>query len=176
MVGGPGPTLRFGERAKRIKNQAKINREWTVTELKAMLAKADRGQGPSIGAPGGGGSASRLCAVLSDWTPPLCWGGGLWARVVKKGPGREILKLKTRGPGGGPPLEVRRSGAGHLPNSPRVPWMDGWMRSARNGIEKMSFISCITFHPPNNGIGGIRPPGVGLRCGPESLCWVVKMV
>eukprot|EP00668_Euglena_longa_P012844 GGOE01015339.1.p2 GENE.GGOE01015339.1~~GGOE01015339.1.p2 ORF type:complete len:548 (+),score=200.63 GGOE01015339.1:64-1707(+) len=34
-------TLRFGERAKKIHNKAKINREWTVAELKAMLAKAE---------------------------------------------------------------------------------------------------------------------------------------
>ena len=35
-------TLRFGERAKNIKNNAKINRDWTVAELKVMLAKANR--------------------------------------------------------------------------------------------------------------------------------------
>lgn len=35
-------TLRFGERAKTIKNKAKINREWTVAELKVLLEKAER--------------------------------------------------------------------------------------------------------------------------------------
>eukprot|EP01006_Ploeotia_vitrea_P043586 TRINITY_DN66747_c0_g1_i1.p1 TRINITY_DN66747_c0_g1~~TRINITY_DN66747_c0_g1_i1.p1 ORF type:complete len:816 (+),score=140.21 TRINITY_DN66747_c0_g1_i1:53-2500(+) len=35
-------TLRFGERAKSIKNKAKINREWTVAELKILLAKAEK--------------------------------------------------------------------------------------------------------------------------------------
>lgn len=34
-------TLRFGERAKRIKNHAKVNREFTVKELKMLLAKAE---------------------------------------------------------------------------------------------------------------------------------------
>lgn len=33
-------TLRFGMRAKTIKNKPKINREYTVQELKLMLAKA----------------------------------------------------------------------------------------------------------------------------------------
>ena len=35
-------TLRFGERAKTIQNKAKINREWTVAELKVLLGKAER--------------------------------------------------------------------------------------------------------------------------------------
>lgn len=30
-------TLRFGERAKRIKNHARINEEYSIDELKAML-------------------------------------------------------------------------------------------------------------------------------------------
>lgn len=34
-------TLRFGERAKSIKNKPKVNREFTVAELKLMLAKAE---------------------------------------------------------------------------------------------------------------------------------------
>jgi kinesin family protein 5 len=35
-------TLRFGIRAKAVKNNAKINREYTVEELKRALAKADK--------------------------------------------------------------------------------------------------------------------------------------
>ena len=34
-------TLRFGERAKSIKNKPKVNREFTVAELKLMLARAE---------------------------------------------------------------------------------------------------------------------------------------
>lgn len=33
--------MRFGERAKKIQNQAKINREWTVAELRVLLEKAE---------------------------------------------------------------------------------------------------------------------------------------
>ena len=34
-------TLRFGARARNIKNTPKVNREFTVPELKKLLAKAD---------------------------------------------------------------------------------------------------------------------------------------
>lgn len=34
-------TLRFGARARNIKNQPKVNREYTVPELKRMLEKAE---------------------------------------------------------------------------------------------------------------------------------------
>jgi hypothetical protein len=34
-------TLRFGARARNIKNQAKVNREYTVPELKRLLEKAE---------------------------------------------------------------------------------------------------------------------------------------
>ena len=34
-------TLRFGERAKRMKNKPKVNKEFTVSELKLMLARAE---------------------------------------------------------------------------------------------------------------------------------------
>jgi kinesin family protein 5 len=34
-------TLRFGSRARNIKNQPKINREYTIPELKRMLEKAE---------------------------------------------------------------------------------------------------------------------------------------
>ena len=34
-------TLRFGQRARNIKNQAKVNREYTIPELKKMLDKAE---------------------------------------------------------------------------------------------------------------------------------------
>lgn len=34
-------TLRFGTRARNIKNQAKVNREYTVAELKKLLDKAE---------------------------------------------------------------------------------------------------------------------------------------
>ena len=35
-------TLRFGTRAKSIKNKPKINKEWTVTELQILLSKAEK--------------------------------------------------------------------------------------------------------------------------------------
>lgn len=35
-------TLRFGQRAKSIKNTPKINREYTVAELQVLLEKAER--------------------------------------------------------------------------------------------------------------------------------------
>jgi kinesin family protein 5 len=34
-------TLRFGARARNIKNTPKVNREFTVPELKKLLAKAE---------------------------------------------------------------------------------------------------------------------------------------
>lgn len=34
-------TLRFGQRARSIKNQAKVNREYTVPELKRLLEKTE---------------------------------------------------------------------------------------------------------------------------------------
>lgn len=34
-------TLRFGQRARNIKNQPKVNREYTVPELKRLLEKAE---------------------------------------------------------------------------------------------------------------------------------------
>lgn len=34
-------TLRFGARARNIKNAPKVNREYSVAELKALLAKAE---------------------------------------------------------------------------------------------------------------------------------------
>jgi len=34
-------TLRFGQRARSIKNQAKINREYSIPELKKLLEKAE---------------------------------------------------------------------------------------------------------------------------------------
>lgn len=34
-------TLRFGQRARNIKNQPKVNREYTVPELKKLLEKAE---------------------------------------------------------------------------------------------------------------------------------------
>jgi kinesin family protein 5 len=34
-------TLRFGVRAKAIKNKARINKELTVSELKLLLARAE---------------------------------------------------------------------------------------------------------------------------------------
>jgi kinesin family protein 5 len=34
-------TLRFGQRARSIKNQAKVNKEYTVPELKRLLEKAE---------------------------------------------------------------------------------------------------------------------------------------
>jgi DNA-directed RNA polymerase subunit K/omega len=33
--------LRFGQRARTIKNNAKVNREYTIPELKRLLEKAD---------------------------------------------------------------------------------------------------------------------------------------
>ena len=39
-------TLRFGERAKRIKNMARINREMTVAELTLQLDKANKKNAP----------------------------------------------------------------------------------------------------------------------------------
>eukprot|EP00667_Euglena_gracilis_P003186 EG_transcript_3194 len=69
-------TLRFGERAKKIHNKAKINREWTVAELKAMLAKAElqitrlrkmQGNGASGGSnSGGSGESGRPTLELLD--------------------------------------------------------------------------------------------------------------
>eukprot|EP00667_Euglena_gracilis_P004092 EG_transcript_4102 len=35
-------TLQFGQRAKQVRNQAKVNREWTLDELKARLAHYER--------------------------------------------------------------------------------------------------------------------------------------
>jgi len=35
-------TLRFGQRARAIKNDARVNQEYTVEELKALLAKAEK--------------------------------------------------------------------------------------------------------------------------------------
>jgi kinesin family protein 5 len=35
-------TLRFGTRAKCIKNKPKINKEWTVAELQNLLSKAEK--------------------------------------------------------------------------------------------------------------------------------------
>lgn len=34
-------TLRFGSRARNIKNQPKVNREYTIPELKKLLEKAE---------------------------------------------------------------------------------------------------------------------------------------
>lgn len=34
-------TLRFGQRARSIKNNAKVNREYTIPELKKLLEKAE---------------------------------------------------------------------------------------------------------------------------------------
>ncbi len=34
-------TLRFGQRARNIQNQAKVNLEYTIPELKKMIAKAE---------------------------------------------------------------------------------------------------------------------------------------
>jgi kinesin family protein 5 len=34
-------TLRFGSQARQIKNQAKVNREYSVAELKILLEKAE---------------------------------------------------------------------------------------------------------------------------------------
>ena len=34
-------TLRFGQRARNIKNQPKVNREYTIPELKKLLEKAE---------------------------------------------------------------------------------------------------------------------------------------
>ena len=34
-------TLRFGQRARNIKNQPKVNREYTIPELKRLLEKAE---------------------------------------------------------------------------------------------------------------------------------------
>ena len=34
-------TLRFGQRARNIKNQAKVNREYTIPELRKLLEKAE---------------------------------------------------------------------------------------------------------------------------------------
>lgn len=38
-------TLRFGAQARKIKNQAKINREYSVAELKLLLDKAEKDLG-----------------------------------------------------------------------------------------------------------------------------------
>jgi len=35
-------TLRFGQRARSIKNNAKVNREYTIPELKKLLEKAEK--------------------------------------------------------------------------------------------------------------------------------------
>ena len=35
-------TLRFGQRAKQIKNKAKINKEFSIKELKQMLKEAEK--------------------------------------------------------------------------------------------------------------------------------------
>lgn len=35
-------TLRFGVRAKKIKNKPKINKEWTVAELLLLISKAEK--------------------------------------------------------------------------------------------------------------------------------------
>ncbi len=35
-------TLRFGSRARSIKNNAKVNREYTIPELKKLLEKAEQ--------------------------------------------------------------------------------------------------------------------------------------
>jgi kinesin family protein 5 len=34
--------LRFGVRAKKIKNKPKINKEWTVAELLLLISKAEK--------------------------------------------------------------------------------------------------------------------------------------
>ncbi len=60
------PLCRFGERAKRIKNHAKVNEELSAEELKALLAAARREIAVLKKRLAGGGALSVFCQL------PMC--------------------------------------------------------------------------------------------------------